>query len=172
MIAQPLTDTTAFWTESLADELLRFLTGRLKCPDIAAELTHDTYLGLRQIAEKTPPDNARAMAFRIAINLTIDHQRKTMVRDRYGADEDFDALAESIPGNAASPEQVLIGQQRLAALQHALDELPPACRSVFLLHGVDGLTYTQIAERLGISKSQVNKLLAKAMAHCARQLAD
>ncbi|WP_020483316.1 sigma-70 family RNA polymerase sigma factor [Methylomonas sp. MK1] len=172
MSAQPLTDISAFWTESLADELLRFLTGRLKCPDIAAELTHDTYLGLRQIAEKSQPDNARAMAFRIAINLAIDHQRKTIVRDRYGADEDFDALAETIPGNAVPPEQVLISQQRLAALQQALDELPQACRSVFLLHGVDGLTYTQIAERLGISKSQVNKLLAKAMAHCARQLAD
>ncbi|MDX8128273.1 sigma-70 family RNA polymerase sigma factor [Methylomonas sp. BW4-1] len=172
MSAQPMTDISAFWTESLADELLRFLTGRLKCPDIAAELTHDTYLGLRQIAEKTPPDNARAMAFRIAINLTIDHQRKTMVRDRYGADEDIDALVDTLPGNAAPPEQVLIGQQRLAALQHALGELPQACRTVFLLHGVDGLTYTQIAERLGISKSQVNKLLAQAMAHCARQLAD
>ncbi|MBD9358002.1 sigma-70 family RNA polymerase sigma factor [Methylomonas albis] len=172
MSAQPLTDSTAFWTQSLADELLRFLTGRLKCPDVAAELTHDTYLGLRQIVEKTPPDNARAMAFRIAINLAIDHQRKTMVRARYGADEDFDALAESLPGDSASPDRVLIGRERLGALQQALDDLPQACRSVFLLHGVDGLTYTQIAQRLGISKSQVNKLLAKAMAHCAQQLTD
>ncbi len=172
MSAQPLSDSTAFWTESLAEELLRFLTGRLKCPDIAAELTHDTYLGLRQIVENAPPDNTRAMAFRIAINLAVDHQRKAMVRDRFGTDADFEMLAETIPGDAAQPERILIGQQRLEALQLALAELPHASRNVFLLHGVDGLTYDQIALRLGISKSQVNKLLAQAMSHCARRLAD
>lgn len=172
MSAQSCSDITAFWTESLAAELLRFLTGRLKCPDIAAELTHDTYLGLRQIVDRTPPDNPRAMAFRIAINLAIDHQRKAAIRERFGADADIDMLADTLPGNAAQPEQILIGQQRLRALHLALDGLPHACRSVFLLHGVDGLTYAEIAQRLGISKSQVNKLLAQAMSHCARQLAD
>ncbi|WP_197495924.1 hypothetical protein [Methylomonas sp. DH-1] len=48
MGAQPFADISAFWTESLANELLRFFYGRLKCPDTAAELTHDTYLGLQQ----------------------------------------------------------------------------------------------------------------------------
>lgn len=171
-MTQQLSNHSVFWSDSLARELLRFLTGRLQCPDIAAELTHDTYLGMRQIVEHNPPDNARAMAFRIATNLAIDYQRKVMVRQRYGADEDIDSLAESLAGGEASPERILIDRERIAALQSALNQLPEACRTVFILHGVDGLTYAQIAQRLGISKSQVNKLLAKAMLHCAGQLAE
>lgn len=172
MSAQSLSDSTAFWTESLADELLRFLTGRLRCPETAAELTHDTYLGLRQIVENNPPDNARAMAFRIAINLAIDHQRKTIVRDRHAATDDFDTIAGSVPSAAAQPEQILIARERLSLLKSALNELPTKTRTVFLLHGAEGLTYSEIALRLGISKSLVNKLLAEAMRHCSRQLSD
>lgn len=172
MSAQPLIDPPAFWSPSLAEELLRFLTGRLKCADTAAELTHDTYLGLRQIVEHNPPDNPRAMAFRIAINLAIDHQRKTIVRDHHAVSEDFDTIAESVPSAAAQPEQILIARERLATLKSALDQLPATTRTVFLMHGVDGLTYSEIAQRLSISKSLVNKLLAEAMRHCSRQLSD
>ena len=171
-MTQQLSDHSVFWTDSLARELLGFLTGRLRCPDLAAELTQDTYLGMRQIVEHNPPDNARAMAFRIAMNLAVDYQRKAMVRSRYRDNQDVDSLAESLAGNAAPPEQILIDRQRLVALQTALSQLPEACRTVFLLHGVNGLSYAQIAQRLGISKSQVNKLLAKAMSHCAGQLAE
>lgn len=172
MSAQPYAEVSAFWTESLADELLRFFTGRLKCPDTAAELTHDTYLGLQQSISRNPPENIRAMAFRIAVNLAIDHQRKTIVRDRHAASDDFDTIADTVPSAAAQPEQILIARERLATLKSALNELPTTTRTVFLLHGSEGLTYSEIAQRLGISKSLVNKLLAEAMRHCSRQLSD
>ncbi len=172
MSAQPLTDPQVFWSESLAEELLRFFTGRIKCPETAAELTHDTYLGLRQSVERTPPTNIRAMAFRIAVNLAIDHQRKTMVRERHGSELEFDTVAESVPSKTQQPERILMGQERYHLLQNALSELSPDCRNAFLLHGVEGLTYSEIAQRLHISKSQVNKLLSQAMQHCSRQLGE
>ncbi|OHX37230.1 RNA polymerase subunit sigma-24 [Methylomonas sp. LWB] len=172
MTVRNLTDSNAYWSDSLAAELLRFLTGRIKCPDIAAELTHDTYLGLRRVVEQQAPENTRAMAFRIAMNLAVDYQRKMMVRDRHTAEEAFDTIAETVACPTSSTERVLIGRERLQALNGALAELPLQCRTVFLLHGVEGLTYSQIAERLGISKSLVNKLLAQAMHHCADRMAE
>jgi RNA polymerase sigma factor (sigma-70 family) len=172
MNAQPFYDASSFWTDSLATELIRFLTSRLNCAETAAELAHDTYLGLQQLIQTNPPDNLRAMAFRIAMNLAIDYQRKAMVRNRHAVHEDFDIITESAACGRAQPDQVLIDKERVTLLHKALNELPVTTRTVFILHGSDGLTYSEIAERLGISKSQVNKLLAQAMHHCARQLAD
>lgn len=159
-----------FWSQTLAEDLLRFLTGRMRCPEIAADLTQEVYLGLKRSVENQPPDNARALAFRIAINLALDYQRRANVRNRYHADVDLDAVVELVAGDAQDPEQILIGRERLARLQQALSELPLDCRTAFTLHSVQGLTYVEIAQRLGVSRSQVNKLLSKAMAHCARQV--
>jgi len=164
------TSTSSFWTESLAEELLRFLTGRLKCPETAADLTHETYLRLHQSVKRNPPDNARALAYRIALNLAIDYQRKIKVRNRHNSDAEFDTVTETIPSTSPRPERILAGQQRLGLLQKALDELPPNCRTAFLLHGVEGLKYAEIAERMGISKSMVNRLLSRALAHCTQKL--
>ena len=157
------------WNDSLAEELRRFLTKRLKCPEAAADLTQETYLRLQQRDTHSPVDNARALAFHIAMNLAVDYQRKVAVRNRYLVDEAIDTVSEVIP---SCPERTMIARQRLEILKTALDELPPDCRTVFLLHGVEGLKYAEIADRLGISISMVGKHLARAMTHCAKRVND
>jgi len=159
----------SFWNESLAKDLRLFLIGRLKCPETAADLTHETYLRLYLRSKENPVDNARALAFHIAVQLAIDYQRKASVKNRFISDTDISDLAESIATNAAEPEQILIDQQRLQKLQQALTMLPADCRTAFYLHGIDGLTYSQIAERMGISVAMVGKHLARALSHCAKQ---
>lgn len=157
------------WTDSLAEELRRFLTKRLKCAEAAADLTHETYLRLQQKNQDYPPDNARALAFHIAMNLAVDYQRKVAVRTRYLVDDEIDTLTEV---SSTGPEQTMIARQRLEILKNALDELPLDCRTAFLLHGVEGLKYAEIADRLGISLSMVGKHLARAMSHCAQKIGD
>lgn len=163
-------DITVCWTESLGKELLQFLTKRLKCPDIASELTQETYIRLSQASQTHPPDNARALAFRIAVNLAIDYQRKVVFRSHYSAEVDMDVLADTVADPAAGPERLVMGQQRFEILHKALAELPPDCRTAFMLRGMEGLTYPEIAARMGISVAMVGKHLSRAMTHCARQL--
>ncbi|MBS4052507.1 MAG: RNA polymerase sigma factor [Methylomonas sp.] len=154
------------WNDTLADELRRFLTRRVKCAEAAADLTQETYIRLQQRDNSNLPiDNARALAFHIAMNLAVDYQRKAAVRSRYMVDGETETLTEA---TAIGPEQSLIARQRLDKLKSTLDELPPDCRTVFLLHGIDGLKYSEIAARLGISVSMVGRHLARAMAHCAQ----
>lgn len=61
-------------------------------------------------------------------------------------------------------------RERLRLLAHAIAELPPRRREVFLLHKIDGLSHSQVAERLGISRSKVEKHVMKALAHCRDRL--
>lgn len=166
-------DNTLFWTEALAEDLRIFLTARVKCAETAADLTHETYLKLYQAAKENPPDNARALAFHIAVQLAIDYHRKNTVRNRHHAAEiEFDSCIDTIPSAAAGPEQTVIARQRLGALQTALAELPVDCRTAFLLHGIEGLSYSEIAERMGISKSMVGKHLTRALTHCAQRVGN
>lgn len=155
-----------FWNDALSQDLLYFLKNRIRCSDTAADLTHETYIKLSKRCKESPPDNARALAFRIALNLAIDYQRKASVRNRYNTDQSYDTALET-SGNTISPEQTVIAKQQLASMLQALNELPTNCRTAFFLHSVEGLKYVEIAERMGISKSMVNKLLSQAMGHCA-----
>lgn len=159
-----------FWTESLASELLRFLTRRVQCPDTAADLTHETYLRLHKNVQAAPVSNTRALAYRIAANLATDHQRKQNVRVRHHL-QMVAGNSENIADHAAiGPERSLIAREDLKILQAALNELPTDCRTAFLLHGVHGLKYSEIAERLGISVSMVNRHLSRAMKHCLKRI--
>jgi len=65
-----------YWSEALGDELLNFLAMRLKCKEIAAEITQETFLRIHQNITTNPPNNARALAYRIAINLANDSSAK------------------------------------------------------------------------------------------------
>ena len=156
-----------YWNKDLADELASFLTKRLKCAEAAAEITQETFLRFHKSTERHPPDNARALAYRIAINLANDYLRKVKVREKFTAYEEPDVLAENHPCGSPGPEQTVMAQQRLLALQGALDELEVDCRTAFLLHSVDGLTHLEIAARLDISRSKVARLIVKALSHLA-----
>jgi len=163
-------DNSLFWNEVLAKDLQGFLTSRLKCAEAAADLTHETYLRLDKKVKESPPDNARALAFRIALNLAIDYQRKAIVRNKYASNMAFDDALEVSSNQSTEPEKALMGQQQMLIMKQALNELPVNSRTAFYMHSVDGLKYAEIASRMGISKSMVNKLLSQAMKHCAERV--
>jgi RNA polymerase sigma factor (sigma-70 family) len=60
-------------------------------------------------------------------------------------------------------------QARLARLRAALIELPPVHRAVYLLSARDGLAYSEIAGRLGLSIGEVEQRLAEALAWLSEQ---
>lgn len=162
-----------FWTEALAEDLRRFFLGKLKCPELAAELTHDTYLHLQKALGRETPRLITAMAFRIAVNILIDHQRKIQIRAQYQADDVTLENLEQIPAATyVQPEQILSAQQKYQTLQAALLELSAQHRTAFYLKSMEGLSYAEIALQLGVSRSTVNNLLAETMRHCLNKCRD
>ena len=51
---------------------------------------------------------------------------------------------------------------RLERVREGISRLTPRTREVFLMHRLDDMKYREIAERLGISQSAVEKHIAKA----------
>ena len=58
--------------------------------------------------------------------------------------------------------EVLAAQERLERIMAALESLGPRTREIFLMHRLDGLKYREIAARLDITVSAVEKHIAKA----------
>lgn len=54
-------------------------------------------------------------------------------------------------------------EERSSRLSKALDTLPPKCREVFLMTKMQGLSYRQVAEGLGISIKTVENQMGKAL---------
>ncbi len=145
------------------DELTRFLTKKLGCSELAADIVQDTYLRVTRVDQKTEVSHPKAFLFRTAVNLAADVMRRRQLRSAYETDS---ISAEEIASQAPSAETALEAQQQCRLLRVAVETLPTKCRTVFLLHKAEHLSYGEVAARLNISKSAVEKHMTKALAHC------
>lgn len=154
-------------------ELQVYLTRRLRDAEMAADLTQETFLRYaeRGANDQPPADRAaaivndRAFLFRTARNLMIDHLRSSARRQTVTTpDDQLARIAEDRPDS----ETALGARQMLARVRHVIDGLPPRTRQIFVLNRIEGLSYAEVARRLDISESSVQKHLAKALVEIMR----
>lgn len=151
-------------------ELLNFLSRSVKDRDTAADLAQESFARI-YAAEQAGQAirDPRALLYRTARNLVTDHHRRGAVRAEAGelADDghlgDGDAWAAP---SAFEPDVALSSGQGLAAMVATIDALPPRCREAFMLYKFDGLSYAEVAERMGISVRTVEMQLQIAMKAC------
>lgn len=68
------------------------------------------------------------------------------------------------PLDATTPSVIMSRKEDLDELAKAMDELKPEYREVIVLTKLEGLSYKEIADRLGKSNEAVRKLVSRAMA--------
>lgn len=133
---------------------LRLTRNRTKAEDLLQE----TFLrGWRSFHTFKPGTNARAWLYRILMNAYIDGYRKMTREPEIVDQEDVDEfylytkVQESDDfRRAGNPEEVLLARLMDADVQGALDSLPDAFREVVILADIEGFSYKEIAEMLGI----------------------
>ncbi len=116
--------------------------------------------------------------YRIVTNLAIDLMRKPGRRDaelldNQPADEDANAdfpLVSRIDG--ADPIDVMRRREIAKRIQAALDSLPPYHRGVILMREVEGMSYEEMAQAMGVSKGTIMSRLFHARQKMQRALAD
>lgn len=128
--------------------------------DVADDLVQEAYLKLAQSRQAKVIEHPKALLLRIAINAGIDRQRYAQRRTIAGL-----ALAQDVSPGESNHDDLLI-------LKEAILGLPPILRDVFILSRFEGLTYGEIAERLGISVKTVEWRMSRAIALCANRLAE
>ena len=145
-------------TDHYRPELLRFLASRLRCHASAEDVAQEAYLRLSVHASHVR--NPRAFLFEAAANLM-----RNVVRGK----RRLAAFVQSVEHLAAdtdarTPERQALAAETLQRVEHAIRNLPPQCGRVFYLHRFEGLTQREIADRLGISTTAVEKSMRRAFA--------
>ena len=112
---------------------------------MAEELAQETLLTVWRKASQYSSERGTAAAwiFTIARNLRIDRLRKDM-RWQSLPDEQ----AEAIPSDAAGPDENVAEDQRRVRVQAALADLPADQRTVVTMAYIEGLSHSEIAEKL------------------------
>lgn len=134
----------------------------------AEDLLHDVFARIIAADSWREVDTPAGFAIRTARNVVYDHlRRQKVVAIDFVADVGILGLVD----DAADPEATLVARDELKRLRAIVEALPTQQRRVFTLRKVYGLPPAEIAERLGLSVSTVEKHLVKAVRACAEALA-
>jgi RNA polymerase sigma factor (sigma-70 family) len=147
------------------EQLKARLTQRLGSSELAAEAVQDTWLRLHRLEGVRGVDNPRSYLFRIALNVARDrvtHERRYVQLEQNGGIDLIDQAAG--PANTVEMRSELMEVERLMA------ELPPRQREILVAARLDGLPRSEIAKRLGVSLSTVEKELKQAHEYCLSRL--
>jgi len=69
-----------------------------------------------------------------------------------------------------SPEQIMITKEMLQKIKEAVDSLPPRCKLIFKFVREDGLSYSEVAEILGLSIKTIDAQMVIAVARIRGKL--
>jgi len=144
--------------------LQNWLRGKLDCSDTAADLAHDTFIRVMQKQRSDESFNIlypRSYLRMVANSLMVDLFRRRSVEKAY-----LEALAHFPEAVSISAEEREIILQTLQHLDQLLENLPNAARQAFLLSRIDGLTYAEISQRLGVSQRTVTRYMQQAFELC------
>jgi len=129
----------------------------------AADLAHDTYLRMLNTGRVPQADVARQHLTQIANGLVIDLYRRRQIEAAY-----IDAIASMPEPVAPSEEERALVIEALMEIDAVLHALPSKVRTALLLCRLEELSYREIAERLQVSVSSVEKYIAAGLLACAQ----
>ncbi len=153
-------------TARLRQELIGFLQRRGQSAEDAEDIVQETFLRFHRAGNDVLDADARPLIFVIARNLLKDHWKsagRENLRRAPVSPDDLELAGQAMADDAPAPDRRILGREQLDQALAVIRDLPPKTRDAFLLNRFEDLTYRQIAERLGVSVSMVEKHLAEAL---------
>lgn len=124
----------------------------------AQEILQDVFLKIWDNRQNIDIEKSfRSYLFKIAENKVVDFFRKV------ARDKKREAELISLATNEYVPvEELLQSDEKTALLQKAIYSLPPQRQQVFRLCKLEGKSYKEVSEQLGISVSTISDHIVKA----------
>jgi RNA polymerase sigma-70 factor (ECF subfamily) len=146
--------------------LRNYLGARCRDADLTAELLQEVAARLVTAAPRLSLNgNARGYLFAIAGSVWRDHLRRELVRRRAAVE-----LESRDPGAADAADSRLLERELRIAVRQAIQALPAVQREVVELRRRHGITFQEIANRLGRPLGTVLTQMRAALARISAAL--
>lgn len=144
--------------------------------DLVQETLLHAYRGFAQFKQGT---NLKAWLMRIMLNLFISHyrhqQRTVPTVSLEGLLEELELAEENselLLDEGISPEEIVMAKVMDEEVAKALERLPEPFREVVILCDIEGLSYAEAAQTLGIPVGTVRSRLSRARETLRKMLWD
>jgi RNA polymerase sigma-70 factor (ECF subfamily) len=139
--------------------LRRYLARLLGDATEAQDVAHDAYLRIHRSVSEQSAEKPEALLYTTARRLAFNRLKRRRIAPFARDAVEPETTASPAPGVV----QQVIARQELRQLEDAIAQLPAGCRTVLLLRKVELLSHREIADRLGIAISTVEKQHARAL---------
>ena len=127
------------------------------------DILQDAFLQTWSIEKKQKIQSPKSYLFRVARNMALKElKKKSRQINAYIEEVNPDELV----CNETFTENEVDLNERLTLFEKALATLPPRCRNVFVLRKVFGFSQKEIARRMNISVSTVEKHIINGIKRC------
>ncbi|OLT17305.1 RNA polymerase sigma factor SigE [Serinicoccus sp. CUA-874] len=139
-------------------------------PHEAEDLTQDVFVRVFRSLDSFRPGTFEGWLHRITTNLFLDKVRR---RQRIRFDALTDELSARLPLRASGtdPEQVYAMTHLDGDIQEALNALPPQFRAAVVLADIEGYSYEEVAQTLGVKMGTVRSRIHRGRALLRQSLA-
>ncbi|MGH8176108.1 MAG: RNA polymerase sigma factor [Steroidobacter sp.] len=157
----------ASWFQRWRRPIRQWLSNRSAVPAADLDdLAQEVFLRLLRYSDDIAIDNPQGYLFRIAANVANEWQE----RARHRRPHDDSWLEDLQIESSNEPENTVARGLMQDHVRQAVEGLPPRQREVLVLHVSEGLTYSQIAERLRLTHRIVLRDLTRAYSQLRLQL--
>lgn len=159
---KPLSDLYGrYRKELIAFVRLKFGGGPPEPEDVAQQ----AFMNFAALGSRTAVLNPRAFLYRTAHNIVINHRKHERIGRQFF--ESAPAAHEICEArDDFNPEVVLLGKEQYSLIEGVIRAMPRKRRQFLLLNRIEGLSYAEIARRVGLSESVVRKHVALAVREC------
>ncbi|MBS0418737.1 MAG: sigma-70 family RNA polymerase sigma factor [Proteobacteria bacterium] len=126
-------------------------------PD-ALDIVQEAYCRIFRLGDLKGVNHLRGYLFKTAKNIATDWVRQRVVREAYVHDEPLRGNKES-----ASPEDIWLAREELEALERNVKNLPPKCKCALIMVRLEGASYEEVGQHLGIKTHSARRLVERAM---------
>jgi RNA polymerase sigma-70 factor (ECF subfamily) len=138
----------------------------LRDAEEARDAAQDVFVKAYDSLKTYRPDSALyTWLYRIAVNTCLDYKKKSRPKSL-----DDESAIDDLTSGEPSPERLYQSKETGQLIEAALKKLPEKLRAVIVLKEIEGLSYEEIADALGIFLGTVKSRMARAREELRRLL--
>jgi RNA polymerase sigma-70 factor (ECF subfamily) len=152
-------------------------------PADAADVVQEVFLKVfRKVRGFRLESSLKTWIYRIAVNEARNHQRwfirhrgkevELEPSDRSGSGKDQLGAQDWIPDPGRNPYELALDHETEALLESALQSVSPNYRAALILREIEGLSYEEIADILGISLGTVKSRILRGRESLRKRLTE